>query len=179
MAVPGVALGLIAGGGVLVYSGVENTKVAGVLRSLARGKAPQPGAFPGTPDTSGVAQAGIEATGPGSATGVAIAQDALQYKGAGYVWDGSPAEGIGNWDCSSYCNKVIGVDLHMAIPEFPAGTYDGSTHGPSSFIWAAWTGCITIGNDPAQAQAGDLCIWMNAVGPHRHLYRRRPDDLRP
>jgi peptidoglycan DL-endopeptidase CwlO len=164
MAVPGVPLALVAGGAVLVYSGVENTPVADVFRSLSKGQAPKPGPFPAAPDISGVAQAGIEPTGPGSATGVAIAQDALQYKGAGYAWDGSPALGIGNWDCSSFCNWVIGHDEGMAIPEFPAGTYDGSSHGPSSFIWAAWTGCKTIGTDPSAAQAGDLCIWMNAVG---------------
>jgi len=164
MAVPGVPLALVAGGAVLVYSGVENTPVAGVLRSLSKGQAPKPGPFPAGGDTSGVAQAGIEPTGPGSATGTAIAQDALQYKDAGYVWDGAPALGIGNWDCSSFCNWVIGHDEGMAIPEFPAGTYDGSSHGPSSFIWAAWTGCQTIGHDPSAAQAGDLCIWMNAVG---------------
>jgi len=165
MAVPGVALALVAAGGVLVYSGVENTSVAGVLRSLSKGKAPQPGPFPaGGGGTPGVAQAGTEPTGPGSATGAAIAQDALQYKGAGYVWAGAPAQGIGHWDCSSFVNWVCGHDLGLAIPEFPAGTYDGSSHGPSSFTWAAWTGCVTVGNDAAQAQAGDLCIWMNAVG---------------
>jgi cell wall-associated NlpC family hydrolase len=169
MAVPGVPLALIAGGGVLVYSGVENTTVAGVLQSLSKGKAPQPGPFPAGPDTSGTAQAGIEPTGPGSATGAAIAQATLQYKGGAYCFGGSPNAStngcpVGTVDCSSLINRSVGIDLKLAIPGFPAGTYDGTTHGPSSFAWAAWNGCVTIGTDPAAAEAGDLCIWMNAVG---------------
>jgi cell wall-associated NlpC family hydrolase len=159
MPIQGVPLALVAGGAVLVYSGVENRPVADIFRGLAKGQAPTPG-----PAAAGPAAAGIVASGSASTTGIAIADDALQYKGAGYVWDGSPANGIGNWDCSSFVNWVCGHDLHLAIPEYPAGTYTGASHGPSSFMWAAWNGCTTIGTNPASAQAGDLCIWMNAVG---------------
>jgi colicin import membrane protein len=43
VAIPGVPLALVAGGAVLVYSGVENRPVADIFRGLARGQAPAPG----------------------------------------------------------------------------------------------------------------------------------------
>ena len=49
MAIPGGPLALVAGGAVLVYSGVENTPVADVFRTLSQGKTPQPGPLPAGP----------------------------------------------------------------------------------------------------------------------------------
>jgi cell wall-associated NlpC family hydrolase len=165
--IPGLPVAFIAAGGVLVFSGVENTPVGTVLRSLARGQAPPKGA-PETFATPGTASTvpGVPG-GPGSlgsASGQAIAADALRYQGAGYVWDGSPAEGIGNWDCSSFCNWVIGHDMGLAIPGEGAGAYTGSSHGPNTVLWLAWTGCTTVGHDGSQAQAGDLAVWQTHVG---------------
>jgi len=163
MALSGLPLAYLAVGGILVWSGVENTPVTDVLRSLSRGQAPAAGPYP--PDTSGVGQAGITITGAGAtATGQAIAQDALQYKGASYVWGGAPANGIGNWDCSSFCNWVIGHDMDMAIPGNPAGTYTGQSHGAVTGQWLIWGGCTTVGHSGSAAVAGDLCVWQTHMG---------------
>ena len=104
-------------------------------------------------------------TGAGaSATGQAIANDAVQYQGAGYVWGGAPAQGIGNWDCSSFSNEVIGHDMRMSIPGFPGGSYTGAVHGPTTLEWISWSGCRTVGTTGAQSVAGDLCVWPTHMG---------------
>lgn len=82
-----------------------------------------------------------------------IAQDALKYAGHGYTFGGVPAHG--QWDCSSFVNMVVGMDLGMAIPGYNAGKYDGSTHGPVVMDWATWTGATTV----SSPQTDDLCIW--------------------
>ena len=118
-------------------------------------------------------------TGAGaSPTGQAIANDADQYQGAGYVWGGIPARGIGNWDCSSFSNEVIGHDMHMSIPGFPGGSYTGDVHGPSTLEWISWTGCRTVGRSGADAVAGDLCVWQThmgiAIGPNQMISAQSP-----
>jgi len=88
-----------------------------------------------------------------------LAADAMKYNGARYVFGGAPANGIGNWDCSSFVNWCAGHDLGMAIPGMAAGTYTGKSHGPVVLDWATWTGASTIHGSPAQ---NDLCIWAGA-----------------
>jgi resuscitation-promoting factor RpfB len=63
--IPGLPVALVAGGGVLVFSGVENTPVAAVVRSLSQGKAPAPG--PGATTTTESGTAGTAAAGDTSA----------------------------------------------------------------------------------------------------------------
>jgi cell wall-associated NlpC family hydrolase len=82
-----------------------------------------------------------------------IAQDALKYAGHGYTFGGVPANG--QWDCSSFVNMVVGMDLGMAIPGYNAGKYDGKTHGPVVMDWATWTGATTV----SSPQQDDLCVW--------------------
>lgn len=82
-----------------------------------------------------------------------IAQDALKYVGHGYSFGGAPAND--KWDCSSFVNKVVGMDLGMAIPGYNAGQYNGSSHGPVVMDWATWTGATTV----SSPQTDDLCIW--------------------
>lgn len=88
-----------------------------------------------------------------------IASDALRYRGAGYVFGGVPDHGIGQWDCSSFVNWVVGNDLSMAIPGYSAGTYHGQAHGPVVLDWATWTGATTV---PGPPTSGDLCVWPGA-----------------
>lgn len=68
--IPGVPLALVAGGAVLVFSGVENATLGDTLRSLAKGRKPAPGAAEFTAiQTSGGGSGGSGASGPpGSAT---------------------------------------------------------------------------------------------------------------
>ncbi len=170
MAVNGAGLAAVAAGSVFVYAGLKGYSITQSFQDVLLGKSParQNVANP-IGDTSGVAQSGITQTGPSSATGAAIAQAALQYKGHPYCFggaQGAPSQGCpaGTWDCSSFVNWVLGHDMKLDIPGFPGGSYNGDSHGPSSFTYAAWDGCVTIGHDASVTQAGDLCIWMNAVG---------------
>ena len=92
----------------------------------------------------------------------AIANDALRYNGAGYQYGGSPATGIGHWDCSSFVSWVMGHDLKMSIPLYPNGTYTGTAHGPTAAMYLAWSGATTI---PFNSMApGDLACWLTHIG---------------
>src|ERR1700751_850088 len=94
---------LIAGGGALVlWSGFKGKRVTGAFRDIIAGKNPQSEtlAYPisTVPGAYGYgSNAGVSASSVGTGFGNAIANDALMYKGAGYVWGGSPAKGVGNW----------------------------------------------------------------------------------
>lgn len=94
-----------------------------------------------------------------------IAGLALRYQGAGYVFGGVPDKGIGQWDCSSFVNWVVGNDAGMAIPGFAAGSYKGQNHGPVVLDWATWSGASTVKGPPSR---GDLCVWPG-VGATGHI----------
>lgn len=157
----GLGLAALAAGGLLTYSGITGKGVLSGVQGLIQGKAPATAAA-ANPITG---QAAVGITGPTPpGSDPAIAQDALKYVGAGYVWGGAPANGIGNWDCSSFVNWVIGHDLGRAIPLYKAGTYTGANHGPPTTVWLAWTGATTLSHKASDAQAGDLCIWQTHMG---------------
>jgi cell wall-associated NlpC family hydrolase len=164
--VSGLAVAATAAGGVLVWSGIRGHRVSDTLRSLVSGQQPSTG--PADPAlaisptfTPGSGSTGASAGTPG-ATGSAIADDALRYQGAGYVWGGAPAKGVGNWDCSSFCSKVLAIDLHMSIPGYPNGSYDGSVHGPTTLQYLGYGTGVSGGANAAQA--GDLCVWQTHMG---------------
>lgn len=90
-----------------------------------------------------------------------LAQDALQYRGYGYVFGGVPAHNHA-WDCSSFLNWCAGNDLGMAIPGYAAGSYHGQVHGPVVLDWSTWNGCTTI--PESQAVANDLAMWPGPGG---------------
>lgn len=92
----------------------------------------------------------------------AIANDALRYNGAGYQYGGSPANGIGRWDCSSFVSWVMGHDLKMSIPMYPNGSYTGTAHGPTAAQYLVWSGATTIAR--SAASAGDLACWPTHIG---------------
>lgn len=172
-----VGLGAIGVGSIFLYAGIKGYSVPQAIQNLISGKPPATSQSTVSLVTNPVplapGQGGIVGSG-----GSAIANDALRYKGAGYVWGGAPAKGIGNWDCSSFCNWVIGHDEQMAIPGYAAGKYDGSSHGPPTTVWLVWNGCTTIGHDPNSAQAGDLCVWQThmgiALGPNSMISAQDP-----
>jgi len=99
---------------------------------------------------------------PNSVSSSAIANDALRYNGAGYEYGGSPANGIGHWDCSSFVSWVMGHDLGMSIPMYPNGTYTGKAHGATAAQYLVWTGASTISR--SDIAAGDLCCWLTHIG---------------
>lgn len=161
MPVSGLGLAAVGFGGVFLWAGIKGYSVPQAFQSILQGKNPITSA---TVTNSITTSSTPSSGGVGSASGSSIVADAMKYRGAGYVWGGAPAKGIGNWDCSSFCNWVIGHDLGLAIPTYAAGTYDGSSHGPPTGLWLLWGGCTTIGHDPALAQPGDLCVWQTHMG---------------
>lgn len=105
-------------------------------------------------------EASVTSPGGGTVSGAAIAQDALKYVGNPYKWGGANPSG---WDCSGFCNWVIGHDLMLSIPGLPRGTqFDGQNHGPDVAQWIAWSGVAHIAGPP---QPGDLVAW----GPNFHM----------
>jgi cell wall-associated NlpC family hydrolase len=162
----GAALASLTAGSLFLYAGIRGKSVLAVVQGVVQGKAPAtaPQANPVTDTTQQLADASPASALAGVAGDSAIASAAVKYQGAGYVWGGAPARGIGIWDCSSFANWVIGHDLGRAIPLYKAGSYDGSSHGPPTMMWLAWTGCATIGSDGAAALPGDLAVWPTHMG---------------
>lgn len=99
---------------------------------------------------------------PNAVNSSAIANDALRYKGAGYQYGGSPANGIGKWDCSSFASWVMGHDLGMSIPMYANGTYTGTSHGPTAQQYLVWTGAKSVAR--SSISPGDLCCWVTHIG---------------
>src|ERR1700678_3474455 len=162
MPVKGGYLLLAGAGGLLLYSGVKGKSFSSAFRNLLSGKSPSTATNANTITSAPVTSGGPNQFGTAVASGAAlsaIAKDALEYRGAGYVWGGAPADGIGNWDCSSFTNWVCGHDLSLAIPGYPAGSYTGASHGPTTTIWLVWDGLSTVGHNGTEAPAGDLAIW--------------------
>lgn len=156
-----IAVGAIAVGSVFAYSALTGRKVLSVLQGSVKGQKPSavtptdfiaPAVTPVTPFTG----AG------GSAS--SLAADALKYQGAGYVWGGAPAKGIGNWDCSSFVNWCAGHDLGLPIPGIAGGGYDGTGHGPPTGVWLLWTGLTNVPGGSQAAQPGDICVWQTHMG---------------
>lgn len=185
--VNGAALAAVLAGATFVYAGLTGNSVLKTIQGAVKGDLPAPGKTtsilrpihgqgPANPYggagnlNPNVANGG---TIPGSAgnlnpnvngagLGGVIAADALRYDGTEYHFGGDPSKG--EWDCSSLVNKVIGADLGLAIPWYPAGKYTGHGHGPVTADWLGWSGARTIGHSGAVAQPGDLCCWQTHIG---------------
>jgi cell wall-associated NlpC family hydrolase len=162
--VNGVALGAIAAGGVFAYAGIKGYSVPRTIQDLITGKNPsgQSQANPiGTPvQTSAAASPGAAGT-----TDSAVANDALRYAGHPYIYGGAPGtNGTSGWDCSSFCNWVLGHDLGMTLPGDSSPGYNGENHGPTTLSYLGWTAAQTIGHSADTAMAGDLCVWQTHMG---------------
>lgn len=103
---------------------------------------------------------GSVSTGTG---GSGIAGIAQQYIGHAYFFGGAPGkDGSRPWDCSSFVNWIVSVKAGMAIPGNGPGKYDGTSHGPPTGMWAAWTGMDTVSR--ANVQSGDILVWSGHMG---------------
>lgn len=158
MPVSGSAVALTSAGFLFFWSGLKGWMITGTLQDMLTGHQPSHLANPVTvpPGSSPASTAG------GTPSASSIANDALQYKGATYVWGGTPAKGIGQWDCSSFVSWVLGHDLKMSIPGYPNGSYNGSAHGPVAGQYLVWSGAHTVPRN--QVQAGDLLCWPTHIG---------------
>ena len=172
MAVSTGGLAAIGVGSIFLYAGIKGKSIPEAFRAVISGKSPSSvpatDLIEGSPPES-ILNVGESVGGFGSGSGGSIAAAALRYKGTGYVWGGAPAHnlgpaGIGDHDCSSLANWVVGHDMKLAIPTYAAGTYDGSSHGPPTTVWLIWTGCTTVSNKAVDAQPGDLCVWQTHMG---------------
>lgn len=110
-------------------------------------------------------------TGPVGGTGTPagnradLIQEALNSIGHAYLFGGAPgADGANPWDCSSCQNDNIGRVNGLSIPGFPDGSYDGTTHGPSTVGWLDAQGSIVGSIDRSQAIGGDLAVWQTHMG---------------
>jgi cell wall-associated NlpC family hydrolase len=159
MAVNGRALTAVAIGSTLVWSGIRGWSVLGTASDIILGKAPeQVSQYPLTVPGGGSSVGSSVAPGDGSIAGIAT-----QYQGHAYRFGGAPGRnGDQPWDCSSFCNYVIGVKLGLAIPGYASGGYDGTTHGPPTGMWGVWPGLTHISRQ--EVQAGDLVVWLNHMG---------------
>lgn len=125
-------------------------------------------------ETSAQTAALVESMAPSGGTGTqtaavisptggsSIASDAMRYVGQGYVW-GGPADRPGNWDCSSFCNYVLGHDLGMTLPgggHYGDSGYPPHTHGPTTIQYLMFGTPITYGKE----QPGDLLVTTEHMG---------------
>ena len=107
--------------------------------------------------TSGTSSDGSAPT----ASGNSIASIAAGYKGHCYSYGGAPGtSGKNCWDCSSFCNWVIGHDAGQSIPGYGPGKYTGAVHGPPTGSWLAFGQSVSKNN----MQAGDVIVWLTHMG---------------
>lgn len=161
---PGLLLA-VAGGLLLIYSGIRGKKVTSALRDVINGQSPTNAASNVITGTSAASLANSSlVTGTDTTrTQSDIANAALRGQGHCYNYGGVPGpSGRGCWDCSSFCNYVVGVECGRAIPGYGAGKYTGAVHGPPTGAWLIWPGVATIAR--SKVQAGDLCVWQTHMG---------------
>lgn len=140
-------------GALVLWASLKGVGVTGGLRSLLGGKQPvSTHSEDITGNVADTASGDLLSTGSGTVTGSAVANAGLRYVGSGstYAWGGGTPKG---WDCSGFCNWVIGHDLAGAIPGSRSGSYSG--HGPTTIQWATFG--TSVPRD--QVQAGDLVVW--------------------
>lgn len=162
MPLNGRALIATSAGLLFVWSGIKGWSVLGTLGDAITGKKPdQPIINPLKYADSNNPNASTPVAG--LAGGVALAALASSYAGHAYRYGGAPGvNGQNPWDCSSFINYVVGVKARLAIPGNAPGKYTGTTHGPPTGMWAAWSGMDTINR--SQVQAGDILLWVGHMG---------------
>jgi cell wall-associated NlpC family hydrolase len=153
----GLALAAIGAGSLFVWSGIKGWSVTATLGDVITGKRPRQSSIYALSTPEG------QSSGIGGATGSAISDAAVQYQGHAYLYGGAPGKDAQNpWDCSSFCNWIIGHKLGGTIPGYGPGKYDGSIHGPPTGSWAIWPGLHRISR--SELQAGDLIVWSGHMG---------------
>jgi cell wall-associated NlpC family hydrolase len=164
----GIMVATALGGGILLWSGINNKGVLATARDILQGTKPVPGAKQsftlGASNGSAAGTGGVPAAGT-AATSSAIANTALSYVGSRYVWGGAggTVKGVdAGTDCSGFCNMVIGRDHGLAIPGYPPGAYSGAAHGPATGGWLLWSGVTAV--TAAELQPGDLLVWPTHMG---------------
>lgn len=152
--IPGFAIFLTAIGGIVAYSGVRGISVSAAARNLLAGVSPE--------SVPKIASGAVEwNTGVDSAhsSTSGIVATAMRYVGVMYNWaHANPTVG---WDCSGFCNWVLGHDLGMTLPG-GIKNFNGTWHGPPAAMWYVTTLATSIPR--SEIQPGDLCVWPTHMG---------------
>lgn len=156
-----------AGGFVLLWSGVKGATVGQTLRALLHGE--NPSAVSEPPPTVGILDSSSGAAPAagltGSASDSAIASDALRYKGHPYLYGGAPGPGgTRPWDCSSFCNWVLGHDMGLTLPGSSSPGYNGQSHGPATTTYLLAWSKYRVKGGASVAVAGNLLVWQTHMG---------------
>lgn len=152
--ISGLGVGMMAAGGLLAYSGINNAGILESLRALAKGEAPpKHPKEPFTPFEIGEAVgSAVGDIGATLAMGSLIAQKAMQHRGKHpYQWGG----GHGSFctrsmDCSGFVScvlKEVGAPITRPL----------TTGG-----FLTWGGAQTVPWE--QRGSGDLIIWPQHMG---------------
>ena len=165
--VSGLAVAYVGAGFLLLWSGLKGDTIRQTLTAFASGTVPAPNQqYPAGALTVGIQASGSTGSPASSpATDSAIASDALRYVGHPYAYGGAPgANSAGPWDCSSFCNWVLGHDFNMQLPGASGPGYSGTSHGPTTLTYLLWHNAPRVSGQAADAQAGDLCVWQTHMG---------------
>lgn len=161
MPVNAAAIAYCVGGTLVLFSGIKGATIADTVSAVLSGNLSVQNTEPITVTNS--ATPGNSVTPIGSPS--SIVSDALTYNHDNYVFGGIPgtAKGHNNGtDCSGFVNMIVGRDLGLPIPGYPAGKYDGSSHGPVTQVWLLWDGAKTI--PLTDCQPGDLACFQTHMG---------------
>lgn len=147
--VSGMSVTIAAVGGLLIWSGINNTKLATTLVEVLAGVGPRKGvqtASAPPPTTSG-GGGSVPTTGGGNQN---IVQIAASYKGHPYVFGGGHGTVCpkGGMDCSGFVSCVMNK----------AGYMNGTTLTTDGF--SRWGTKV----DFADRQPGDIVVWRGGVG---------------
>jgi cell wall-associated NlpC family hydrolase len=162
MPIKGIPVAYTVAGGLILYSGIKGSSISDTFRAALTGNLTVTNTEPLSNPNATVVNG---ATVSGSASGSAIANDALRYVGRlKYVYGGAPGpNGSGPVDCSSFVSLVLGHDLGLSIPggSWASQTDGGSSHGPVTTDYLSWQGATTI--PASECSAGVLCCWTTHV----------------
>jgi cell wall-associated NlpC family hydrolase len=162
MPLSGASVAYSVVGGLILFSGIKGSTISDTVKAALTGNL----TVTNTEELSNSNATVVSgATVSGSASGAAIANDALRYVGRlKYVFGGTPGpSGSGPVDCSSFVSLVLGKDLGLSIPggSWASQTDNGSAHGPVTTDFLSWQSATTI---PAnECSAGVLCCWSTHV----------------
>lgn len=135
--IDGIALGVIAAGGLLTYAGIRGYSVPHALQALIRGQAPSVRANQisggGPPSTAGQLNIGAGAQGGSASQNQAIAK----LLAAKYGWSTGP-----EWDAlvrlwnseSSWSNTIWNVSASCGNDAYAYGIPQACGHGPGQHI---------------------------------------------
>lgn len=157
--VSGLAVGIAAAGGVMLYSAVKNVRVVDALRDILGGKNPGTSGTATGPalktvktnvDAAIVSMRTVTKTAsqsaPAAGSARALADVARGYIGVPYVWGGTTSAGL---DCSGLVCRCL-WDLNVKVGRLIT----------TGFL--VWDGATTIPR--SECAEGDLACWAGHIG---------------